>query len=77
MHSHTPIHIRSVNPGLNVGPLGERILLVMDGFHGAPRKGEHKGEVYKNPEVGSDKSNRPSHTMFSKRYSFKVPSAHF
>ena len=43
MHGHAPIHGRSVNPGLTVALLGERILLVTDGSIGAPRKGEQKG----------------------------------
>ena len=28
VHGHAPIHSRSINPGLNVAPLGERRLLV-------------------------------------------------
>ena len=47
VHGHNPIHGRSVNPGLSVSPLGERILLVTVGPLGAPRKGERKGEGLK------------------------------
>ena len=43
MHGRAPIHGLSVNPGLTVAPLGERILLVTAGPLGAPRKGERKG----------------------------------
>ena len=43
VHGHSPIHGWSVNPGLTVAPLGERILLVKSGPLGAPRRGERKG----------------------------------
>ena len=44
MHGHAPIHGRSVNPGITMDPLEERIILVMAGPLGAPRKGELKRE---------------------------------
>ena len=43
LHGHAHIHIRIVNLGLTVAPIGERMLLVTDVPLGAPRKGERKG----------------------------------
>ena len=47
LHGYAPIHGRSVNPGLTVALLGERIILVTAGPLVNPRKGEQKGECLK------------------------------
>ena len=44
LHGPAPIHRISVNTGLTVDLLGEKILLVTTGPLGVPRKGYQKGE---------------------------------
>ena len=43
LHGYAPIHGRSVNPGLTVALLGERIVLVTAGPLVEPSKGEQRG----------------------------------
>ena len=54
-----------------MAPLVERRVLVMAGPFGAPRKGELKGEGYKNIDIESDKVNRPSCTMYLEAVEFQ------
>ena len=76
LHGHAPIHSRSVNPGLTVAPLGERIILVTAVLLGEPRKGEIKGGFLKPQREKVTRQTGLVEPCFPELYSSKVPSAH-